>query len=90
MLALSFSGFDFSDMRWMQLVGIRAERARRPRPDWGSGPNGRILDWRRIGVHSAGRYGHEAPVRRLGARKSATEHARFQSHNNKQEETWHA
>jgi hypothetical protein len=39
------------------------------------GPNGRILDWRRIRVHSAGRYGHEAPVGRLGARKSATAHA---------------
>jgi len=41
------------------------------------GPDGRILHWRRIRVHSAGRYGHEAPVGRLGARASATEHARF-------------
>src|SRR5436305_14414414 len=41
------------------------------------GPNRRIIDWRRIRVHSAGRYGHEAPVGRLGARQSVTEHARF-------------
>ena len=47
MLAPSFSGFDFSDMRWKQLAGIRPERARRPRPDWGSGLG-------RMGVFSTG------------------------------------
>ena len=75
----------------LQSAGIGLERARRRPPGFRmrSGSNRRILGWRRIRVHSAGRYGHEAPVGRLGARKH--DRARgIPSHNNMQEETWHA
>jgi hypothetical protein len=53
------------------------------------GPNGRIVDWRRIRVHSAGRYGHEAPVGRLDAQERDRARA-ILSLKHKQEETWHA
>ena len=65
--------------RWKQLAGIRPERARRPRPDWGSGLG-------RMGVFSTGvasgctrldATAMKPLCGRLGARKSATEHARF-------------
>jgi len=75
---------------WKQLAGIGQREHAAPAGFWMRfGPNRRILDWRRIRVHSAGRYGHEAPVGRLDAQERDRARA-ILSLKHKQEETWHA